>query len=101
MAVKSLDELLSGLRAKMGEAPSDEDLALLEDVSDTFKDASAKTEDKENWKEKFEKNDAEWRKRYSDRFLGKDVPDPDPLPDPSVEDRASSLTIDDLFTKGE
>ena len=51
------------IRDKTGD--SDEDLALIEDVSDTLTSLS----ESENWKEKYETNDAEWRTKYRERFL--------------------------------
>ena len=31
--------------------------------------------DKEDWKMKYEQNDAEWRKRYKERFFSSEKPD--------------------------
>ena len=48
----------------------DEVLSLLEDISDTLDDLETKAKgDGEDWKTKYEKNDAEWRQRYQDRFF--------------------------------
>lgn len=69
MAVRTRDELITAVNTIIGEAPDDNGLSLLEDISDTF----ASYDDTEDWKTKYEENDAEWRKRYKERFEGKKV----------------------------
>lgn len=69
MAVRTRDELITSVNAIIGETPDDNGLSLLEDISDTF----ASYDDTEDWKTKYEENDAEWRKRYKERFEGKKV----------------------------
>ncbi len=89
MAVKSIEEIMGALRARVGEDTSDETLAFVEDVSDTLSSLS----NAEDWKKKYEENDAEWRNKYRDRFFNPDKPDPDPEPQPEPE----RLTFDKLF----
>lgn len=69
MAVRTRDELITAVNAIIGETPDDNGLSLLEDISDTF----AIHNDTEDWKTKYEENDAEWRRRYRERFEGKEV----------------------------
>lgn len=69
MAVRTRDELITAVNSIIGETPDDNGLSLLEDISDTF----ASYDDTEDWKTKYEENDAEWRKRYKERFEGKKV----------------------------
>ena len=69
MAVRTRDELITAVNVIIGETPDDNGLSLLEDISDTF----ASYDDTEDWKTKYEENDAEWRKRYKERFEGKKV----------------------------
>lgn len=69
MAVRTRDELITAVNTIIGETPDDNGLSLLEDISDTFKSY----DDTEDWKTKYEENDAEWRKRYKERFEGKEV----------------------------
>lgn len=69
MAVRTRDELIMAVNAIIGETPDDSGLSLLEDISDTF----ASYSNTEDWKTKYEENDAEWRKRYKERFEGKKV----------------------------
>ena len=90
MAIKTIEELMGAVRARVGEDTSDEAIAFVEDVSDTLNSLS----NAEDWKKKYEDNDAEWRKRYQDRFFNPDKPnDPEPAPDPEP----NKLTFDELF----
>lgn len=66
MAVRTVDELLASVKEVVGDAiTSDKGISLLEDITDSYKT------DGEDWKAKYEENDATWRKRYADRFSGK------------------------------
>lgn len=89
MAVLSKEDLIAKLTGNFGEDLSDDNLALLEDVSDTL-DSFGDTED---WKSKYEENDASWRKRYKERFEGKASD-----PEPEVETYETPKTFNDLFT---
>ena len=90
MAIKTIEELMGAVRARVGEDTSDEAIAFVEDVSDTL----ASLSNAEDWKKKYEENDAEWRKRYQDRFFSPEKPnDPEPEPDPEPK----KLTFDELF----
>ena len=90
MAIKTIEELMGAVRARVGEDTSDEAIAFVEDVSDTLNSLY----NAEDWKKKYEDNDAEWRKRYQDRFFSPAKPDdtePEPAPEPK------KLTFDELF----
>lgn len=92
--IKSRDEIIKAISARFGEEPTDDDISLLEDVTDTFTDFEDKTKDSTNWKEKYEENDREWKKKYTERFLNKEVKEE--LFDDD-EDEAKPLTYNDLF----
>lgn len=77
MAVRTTQEIIDALKESFGESPDDTQLAMLEDVSDTFNDLNEKSV--EDWKTRYEENDKAWRKRYTDRFSGKDDTEPDPI----------------------
>lgn len=71
MAVVSKESLLEKIRDMIGteNAESDDTISLLEDLSDTFDDLSSQVSQAGDYKKKYEENDAEWRKRYRDRFF--------------------------------
>lgn len=92
MAVLSKEDLIAKLNASFGENLSDDNISLLEDVSDTIDSFS----DTEDWKRKYEENDASWRKRYKERFEGKE--DDSPESEPEIEHCESPTKFEDLFT---
>lgn len=93
MAVRTTQEIIDALKESFGESPDDTQLAMLEDVSDTFTDLNEKSG--EDWKTKYEENDKAWRKRYTERFSGKvgSVPNP---PEYDIEP-PKQLTYESLF----
>ena len=99
MAVRTKEELLESIKGLLADDTSDESIALLEDVTDTFDEQKTKT-DTEDWKKKYEENDREWRQKYRDRFFStgsEDVPPPKELqPEPDN----SPKTFEDLFKEG-
>lgn len=88
--IRTLEELLSDV----GEGTDDKTLALLENIRDTYNDLASKASDPENWKQKYEDIDKEWREKYRSAFMNPPVPpnnsDPDPEP-------PKSLRFEDLF----
>lgn len=68
MAVKTKDEIISAIVDLIGDNAPDEHLAILEDVTDTLTDYE--TRYSEDWESKYKQLDADWRKRYIDRFNG-------------------------------
>lgn len=93
MAVRTTQEIIDALKETFGESPDDTQLAMLEDVSDTFNDLNDKCG--EDWKTKYEENDKAWRKRYTDRFSGKADPEHDP---PEYDPESPKpLTYESLF----
>lgn len=95
MAVKTREEILESLRGRFGEEPTDDDITMLEDITDTFTDFEKKTSDATNWKNKYEENDKAWKKKYSERFFSKEVDESDDKDEPVNH---PMKTYDDLFT---
>ena len=83
----------------LGDRTDDEAITLLETIDN-------EGVDEENWKQKFEDNDAEWRRKYTERFKeGKPANVPQPTPEPKEEpideeERQESLNLDDLLYGG-
>lgn len=98
MAVKTREEILESLRGRFGDDPTDDDIAMLEDITDTFTDFEEKTSDATNWKNKYEENDKAWKKKYSDRFFSKDGDNKDNSNDSDEPEDKPMKTFDDLFT---
>lgn len=93
MATKTLKELTDSLSAILGEAPSDDGIALLEDLNDTMRSLTGEGS-ANDWKQKFEENDKNWRKRYTERF--NDPVNPDSGGNKNNEDN-KPMTFEDLF----
>lgn len=68
MAVKNITEILETVNTIIGDSTDDSVLAFIEDITDTLNDYESRLSD--DWKTKYEENDATWRKRYRDRFFG-------------------------------
>lgn len=68
MAVRSREELMTSVRGIIGDREDADVLSFLEDMTDTFGDLETRVG--EDWKTKYEENDAEWRRKYRDRFFG-------------------------------
>lgn len=93
MAVKTIEEILESFKTRLGENTDDESISFLEDVTDTLEDFERRANgDGTDWKSKYEENDANWRKKYTERFFS-DEPEPEPEPEPDDTPR----TFSDLF----
>lgn len=89
MAVRSKEELIKIVSDRIGDDNSDEALSILEDVADTLN--SLEDKDKEEWKTKYEELDAEWRKKYRDRFEQNIKPKEEEI-------KTDIKTVEDLFS---
>ena len=93
LAKLSKDELVAKIRAHFGDAPSDEELEIIEDISDSITGGA----DADAIRAATEEVEKKWRKKYADRFLGKKpeeeeavlpiLSDPETLPE--AKDHAS------------
>ena len=90
MAVISKEDLVRRISECIGDDNSDEALSLLEDVSDTITDFEERVS--EDWKTKYEENDAKWRKKYRERFENGE-------PDIEEKDTIEVKSYDDLFSE--
>lgn len=96
--IKSKDEIINMISARIGEDNSDEAIGLLEDITDTLNDYETRTADSTNWKEKYETNDKEWRDKYKERFMSGDSSKDDEIID--EEEKPKRYSFEDLFKEG-
>lgn len=95
MAVKTREDILTAIKAKLGEQTDDDTIALLEDVTDTFTDLEEKAKgDGADWKKKYEETDEAWRKKYTERFYS---PEPKPNEPKSNQETEEIKNFSDLF----
>ena len=96
--IKSKEDLLATVSARLEVDTSDEAISLFEDLSDTLTDMETKVNgDGTDWKAKYEENDAEWRKKYKERFFNTSANEEggNENDEPQIK-----RTFDDLFTRG-
>lgn len=97
MAVKTREEILESFKKRLGENPDDESISFLEDVTDTLDDFEKRANgDGTDWKSKYEENDANWRKKYTERFFSGE-PKTEPKTEPKLEPDNTPRTFSDLF----
>lgn len=68
MAIRSRSELSDALAKIVGERTDDDVISLMEDFNDTMDDYDNRVG--EDWRAKYQENDAEWRRKYVARFNG-------------------------------
>ena len=95
--VKTKDELFEAIKNKFAEDDSEETISLIEDITDTVNDYSTRLSSGEDWKTKYETNDAEWRKKYKERFFNSAGNDDDPV-SANEPNEPKKLRFEDLFT---
>lgn len=96
--IKTKDEIISMLSARIGEDNSDESIALFEDISDTLTDYENRTADSTDWKQRYEENDNEWRVKYKERFMSSGSEEEDKKITES-ENEEKKYTFESLFVK--
>lgn len=108
--VTTQEDLQARLSKMFSETPTDDEIKLMEDFTDTFSSMSADgqtdlkakldeaTKSISEWEQKFNDNDNAWRKRYTDRFNGKSVEDIPEVREEIQKEAGTTITIDDLFT---
>lgn len=97
MAVKTREDILESFKKRLGENPDDESISFLEDVTDTLDDFEKRANgDGTDWKSKYEENDANWRKKYTERFFSGE-PKTEPKTEPKPEPDNTPRRFSDLF----
>lgn len=101
MAIKSKEEILEQINARIGEDNSDEAITLIEDITDTLDDFETRANgDGVDWKSRYEENDKEWRNKYKERFFNAEPVEPNEgnnLDEPDT-DSNKPMSYADLFT---
>lgn len=97
MAVKTIEEILAEIKDTVGEQNDDKTIEFLENITDTLSDLETRANgDGIDWKTKYEENDSEWRKKYTERFYSS-VPKPD-IDEPKPDVTTNPKTFAELFT---
>lgn len=103
MSVLNKEDFFSKIKARIGDDSSDDALSFIEDMTDTFNDLESRTNDSENWKQKYDDLDKTWREKYRARFFDAGTTPEDVKKDQKddVLDDAEEKDFDDLFTERE
>lgn len=96
--IKTKDELFEAIKNKFAEDDSEETISLIEDITDTINDYNTRLSSDTDWKTKYETNDAEWRKKYKERFFNSAGNNEDDVPTDDVPEQNKKLRFEDLFT---
>ena len=103
MAVLGKDDFIARVKARLGEELTDEDIAFLEDMTDTYEDLEGRVG--EDWKGKYDALDREWREKYVERFnsgSGIDyIEDAKGDVEVTEEEDVYVTTYEELFNEGE
>ena len=98
--IRNKDDLLRAINERFTDDNSDEVLTLIEDVTDTFNDLETRAADSINWEEKYNSLDADWRKRYRERFFSSDYQPEDPEEFEDDEEPELKTKFEELFEEG-
>lgn len=98
MAVLKKEEFLERLHARLGEDSSDEAIAFLEDMTDTYNDMETRANgDGVDWKQKYDELNETWRKRYRHRFFSGGSNNPDEKEESESRYNPEEVKVEDLF----
>ena len=101
MAKLEREAFLERIKSKLGETPSDEDIAFLEDMTDTY-DGLSGTFTQDDIDNAVKAKDEEWRKKYTERFFDSgEKPDEGKGCSGGDDESAENITIEDLYTEKE
>jgi 2-phospho-L-lactate transferase/gluconeogenesis factor (CofD/UPF0052 family) len=98
--VKTKDEIMEEIRAYIGDRADDQTIALVENISDTIDDYAAHGD----YDEKLMAVEAEWRRKYIDRFMNGSENKTDVEVEKTEDDekvKAEEIKIEDLYTEKE
>lgn len=101
MAILNRDDFFSRIQAVIGSDTSDNAMAFVEDMTDTYNDMESRaTESGDDWEKRYHELDESWKKKYKHRFFsgnGRSNPGNEPPETDDPDTRAETITFGDLF----
>lgn len=96
------DEYFNRINEMLKDSDDENSIKFLEDLTDTYNGLEDRARESENndWKKRYEENDAAWKKRYKDRFFsgGSEMRFNDSRDEEITEEiKSENITIEDLF----
>ena len=108
MAVLGKDDFFKRIRDHIGDDTSDESIAFIEDVTDTYNALEQSSKDETDWKSKYEELEKKKKKRYRDRFFEGNGDEPETTPHTAMDKQKENVKADgekrdfeDLFEERE
>lgn len=108
MPVLGKEDFFKRIREQVGDDTSDESIAFIEDVTDTYNALEQSSKDEIDWKLKYEELDENWKKRYRDRFFDEIDDESETKPRTAMEKQKENVKADgekrdfeDLFEERE
>lgn len=96
MAILNRDDFFNRIHEQIGSDTSDEAIAFVEDMSDTYNSLESRANgDGEDWEKKYHELDEAWKKKYRHRFFNGG--DRSVVDESEDETRKEDITIDELF----
>lgn len=101
MAILNRDDYVKSVHGWIDGNTSEEAIKFAEDMLDTYNDLESRKNDSgEDWEKKYHELDEQWRTKYVHRFFhGGDSYTPEERHEETPEERAETITIEDLFTE--
>lgn len=106
MSVLEREKFFEAVQNRIGEDTSDEAIAFIEDMTDTYNDLEARAAgDGVDWKQRYDELDENWKKKYAHRFFSgggtvrttlREEPEEEETDDVPGE----KITYKDLFEEG-
>lgn len=70
MSVLEREKFFEAVQSRVGEDTSDEAIAFIEDMTDTYNDLETRAAgDGVDWKQRYDELDEKWKKKYAHRFF--------------------------------
>lgn len=103
MAVLTREEFFDRLNQRIGDDQSDEAVAYLEDMTDTFNDLDQRANgDGTDWEQRYHDLDKQWRDKYRHRFFSgngvSNMGNGSSDEEETETERAMRITVKDLFS---
>ena len=102
MAVLSQEEFFNRLHERIGDDTTDESIAFMEDMTDTYNDLTNRinANNSVDWEKKYNEMNEAWKKKYKHRFLTASGGNPDYRSSSGKEDddyNPEAINYGDLF----
>lgn len=95
------NEFFEQLHNHVGTDSSDESIAFVENMTDTYNDLEKKANgDGVDWEKKAKEIDEAWKKKYRNRFFsGSETNNPNARESETEEEKSEHIRVEDLFEK--